>query len=195
MATMVKWIDGTSEFDFDTIPQASREGILSRCIGHFRNELASAALGWAKGQVAGEDGKASAVSSADAAAYRDSHVDEAKTFGDKWMAAKLQAIQDGKLGVRTSSEGSGGVDPLTREMHKIAIADLTAMLEAHGLKMPRGEDKLTLRGVEHSRGSLVSAKLAKDGDAIEKKAKANLAAKAKTVASHKETDIADALGL
>ena len=100
---------------------------------------------------------------------------------DQMVSTRHFMREHNRLGITSVIDAGGGGQNYPDNYQ--AIAKLAA------------EDKLTLRGVEHSRGSLVSAKLAKDGDAIERKAKANLAAKAKQVASHKEVDLADALGL
>lgn len=123
------------EVNFDELPQSSKDALLSRVAGHFNNESASAAIGWARKMVAGDEGKAADVSAEEAKAYRDAHPDETSAFIKTWYATKLTQLQDGTLGVRAAG---GGADPLEAAMHKIARAEIRTLL---GKDCPSGKDE------------------------------------------------------
>jgi len=129
--------NGENLGDFEALPTKSREALLSRVVGHFNNEAASARIGWAKSKVAegmGNGAKAVDVSTADARNYTEANAEAAAAFVKDWFAAKRNQILDGTLGVRAAG---GGIDPLEATMHRIAKREIAALV---GKAFPRKDD-------------------------------------------------------
>lgn len=189
-----------SEHDFDVLPEPTRQGIISRAMAHiFGNEVASAVVSKIRTTIAETSEpkrKAETVTTDEVKRYRKEKPEQVKTWTDEFQAEKKTAILEGKLGVRTGG-GGAAVDPLTRAMHKIAVDEVTELLSAHGLKMPRGEEVIDLAGQKLGRGDLIARRLNTNGANIEKEAKAQLAAAARKAKAIKEgsAGVAEALGL
>ena len=212
MTLMFKAHDG-SMHDFDALPEASRNGMINRAVAHiFGNEVASQVVGKIRATIAGDNGKAADVTSEAVSTYRKANPKIISDWTVEFQAEKLAAILAGQLGVRATGTG-GGVDPLVKEIRRIAADEFTKVLAGVGLKMPRGENTITLRGQVLDRDACIDRWLAgvdpqgtfgpkgaANKDRIEKAAEANLrrdAAAAKK-ASELNTDadaVAAALGL
>lgn len=188
-----------TEADFDALPDATKAGMLNRALAHiFGNEVASSVVSKVRqhiGDNADPKRKAESVTTDEVKRFRLENAETVKTWADAFQAEKKAAILEGKLGVRVG--GGGAVDPLTRAMHKIALVEVTGLLEAHGMKMPRGEDTIELAGQSVGRGDLIERRLKTNGAAIEREAKAQLAAAARKTKALTEGSgaLAEALGL
>jgi hypothetical protein len=162
-----KWSDG-SEHDFDSLPEASRQAMVNRAVNHIvGNEVASSVVGFIKSEIAtAANIKPEAVSRDAIKVYRGENgaVIDAKTA--EFCSAKLKAVLDGTLGVRAAGSGPRLVDPVAREIRKIAETEIGLILAAHKdaegneLKLPRGDATLTLGDATFTRGDLVDRHLA-----------------------------------
>lgn len=181
-----------------TAIEASIVALINRGVNHvLGNEVASQVTAWKRAECGLKADDKSPEAKAAIAKFTAENKEAIEAKTREYRDAKVADILAGKLGVRTGG-GGGAVDPLTREMNRIATAELQVLLEAHGLKLPRGEDTLSMRGKDLTRGDLIAAHLAKHGDKVEKEAKANLAAaarKAKALVADAGDSLADALGI
>lgn len=189
-----------TEADFDELPAATKVGMLNRALAHiFGNEVASSVVSKVRQTIAENASparKAESITTDEVKRFRLENAETVKGWADAFQAEKKSAILEGKLGVRIGGGGSA-VDPLTRAMHKIALVEVTGLLEAHGMKMPRGDDTIELAGQTVGRGDLIERRLKTNGPAIEREAKAQLAAAARKTKALTEGGgaLAEALGL
>lgn len=189
--TTFKFPGREDEIEFETLPEASRRALLSRVVGHFNNELSAAVIAFGRDAVAksrGNGAKASDVSTAESREYRDSHAEAVSDFAREWMAAKFTQIMDGTLGVR--SGGGTSVDPLEKEMLRIASEEIKTVFNSKGWKFPRGEETFTAgkittnregwidRWLNQSNDKLLGGKGEPNEPRIKKMAERNLANKA-----------------
>lgn len=189
--TTFKFPGREDETVFEDLPEASRKALTSRMLAHFKNELSAALGAFGRDAVAksrGNGATAADVSTEESKSYRDSHVEETKTYAAEWYAAKYQQMIEGTLGSRASS----GVtfDPLDREMLRIARDEIMTVFNSKGWKFPRGEEtfpagKLVLnregwidRWLNHSNDKLLGGKGDQNEPRIRKMAERNLANKA-----------------
>lgn len=105
MATMAKWHDGT-EFDFDGLPDKSREALISRAVAHVMgNEASSKVVAKIRAAcVNGSDRKAADVTTDEIKTFRAAH--EADGIVNDWTLEEQNKLRDailaGELGMRAS---------------------------------------------------------------------------------------------
>lgn len=193
--TMFKFPGREDETVFEDLPESSRQGLLSRAIARFTNEKSSALLAYGKAQLAknaGNGATAGSFTNQQAAEYRDSHVDEMAAYATKWFADKYIQMVEGKLG--TVSTSGAVIDPLEKEMLRIASEEIRTVFKNRDWKFPRGEDtftagKITLdrdgwidRWLKHSDDRLINPQKGRTPEPneprIRKMAERNLASKA-----------------
>jgi hypothetical protein len=208
MALSFKFPHDESEGDFDALPEASRLGIINRGLAHiFGNEVASQVVGHVRGRIAGEDGKASEVSTEAIKAYREAHPDEMTAKTQEFQKAKHQAILEGKLGVRASGSGVS-VDPMTKEMLRIAKDEIQAIFKKRGWAWPTKDTMFTAnkdtptevtldasgwtrRWLDVSNDKLAGGKGDPNRPRIEKLAQRNLQAKASLAKRVEDAQVGD----
>ena len=135
---------GTNELAWGDVPEESRRALAQRGFTHiFGNEHAATRKRLA------DAGKTQA---------------EQETALAQWTAGKLSAIADGTLGVRVTST----VDPVEREMERLAGAAIRTAAKAKKVELPKGAAFETI----------VAKYIAKNSDDLRKQAEAALAAKA-----------------
>lgn len=195
MPIMFKWFDET-EIDFETLPEASRRAIILRGVNHFNSEASAHVVAKAKQAIAGDNRKAESVTGPEVKSWRQANPEEASRLATEFFAARKAGLLDGTIGTRAAGGGTS-VDPLMKEMLRIAAEEVKTLLEAHSLKMPRGEEVLKLAGQEFDRQALVSRQLERNRAKIEDEAKKVLAAKARKAKALVESgsELATALGL
>lgn len=142
-------------------------------------------------------------------ARKDKHLEDTKVEADEdtvagWKAEfvtkAINALLEGTIGVRAAGQAS--VDPFEAMCEKIAKAEVLEILRANGIKIPKKDETVKFaNGAEKSIEDMIASRLEKNGEAIEKAAKKELAEKAKKVAAAKAiadaatTKDADSLGL
>ena len=186
-ATVVTW--GAHSIDVATIPLQSLTVMVRRTLAHMLgNEVASKVL--SRAEAAAKEG----------APMTDAQKEALTT---EFRTDIIAAINEGKLAIRASAGPKA--DPIESRMAKIALKEITTILTTQGIKVPKGDDTITLDvgGVptQMSRDTLVDRRLAREGDRIRKEAEAELRAEArkadkiKAAAGAAEGKTADALGL
>ncbi len=137
-----------AECDFDALPEPSKAGIISRGLrAIFSNEVASQLTSHIKGVIAGEDGKASEVSTEAVKAYHEANGEALSPKVREFSDGKKQAILEGKLGMRAAGSGSS-VDPLMKEMLALAKAEIRSIFTKKGWTFPTkdGTSTVTIGG-------------------------------------------------
>jgi len=156
------------------LPPASLVALAQRGFTHvLSNEVSSIVVGGIRKAIAeARQGKAGDVTTDEVKAFREANAEIVDTLTANAEKAKLDEITSGKLGQgRTSSGGTRSANPLTKEMRKIALAEVIDVLTAHGLKLPRGEERLAMAdGQMLSREDLIERRLAKQGERIQAEA-------------------------
>ena len=193
--TTFKFPGQEDETTFEDLPMASRKALLSRVVGHFNNELSAATIAFGRDMVAkarGNGTKASEIDTAASREYRDENPNVVRQFSTEWLAAKFQQILEGTLGER-AARTAVTVDPLEREMLKVAGDEIRAVFKTKGWEFPRGEKtftagKITLdregwieRWLKQSNDKLLGGKGDPNEPRIRKLAERNLANKAAMV--------------
>lgn len=175
---------GDHTLDFSKLPPKSLEAMLKRGVAHYLgNEVAS--------KVSGRKAKAAA----DGTPLAD---DEVAAIKAEYVAAALQALNEGTVGVSTRGPAA---DPIDSEMEKIARAEINTVLKANGAKFQgKGEDrKVTFAdGQSFTMPQLIERRLGSPdhGDRIRKEAEKAIKARAKALAAAKsEAPVTEALGL
>lgn len=159
---MFKWTDGT-EHDFDALPTTSRQALVNRAVSHVTgNEVASSVVAWIRGEIAGTDRKAESVTKDEVQKFRADNGAAIDAKVAEFQAAKLKAIIDGTLGVRAPGSGPRQVDPVAREIRKIAETEVGILLSAvrdestgKPMVLPRGDAVLTLGNVSLDRNGWI----------------------------------------
>lgn len=146
-------------------PSTSIEALIRRGISHYLgNEQASKLTAW----KAKEENKS--ATDEQIAAHKVSLI-----------GAALAALAAGTVGIRAPRQPS--VDPIEREMDRIALREVAAVLKSNGLKMPKGEATVTFgsgdSAVALTQDDLVERRLAKHGERIRKEAEAEIKRKAR----------------
>lgn len=152
------------EIDVTDLPAKSIDALLSRGLTRFLgNEQASKVSSW-KAAFKTEHG--TEPTDDNVAAYHASVVADA-----------VKRLVEGTIGTR---QPSVTVDPLEKEMHRLAKAEVVEILRANSIKVPKEGEAVTFAdGSQKTLDDMIEARLAKRGEAIEKEAKRILAAKAK----------------
>ena len=185
--------DGTQVAHTD-LPDASLQGLLNRASSHvYGNEVASQVTSFIRSALDLKAGDTSAEAKAAIKAYREANPDQISAKTQEFQAAKTQAIQEGKLGVRAPGTGAS-VDPMTKEMLRIAKDEIQAIFKKRGWTFPTkeatftansGGEAVTLdatgwvkRWLDVSNDKLAGGKGDPNRPRIEKLAQRNLQAKA-----------------
>lgn len=178
---------GSIMIDYSALPAKSIGALLSRGLTHYLGSE-----------------QASKVK-----AIKDKHLEEHKVeLADDEIAAikadlvsqAIAKLLDGTIGVR---QAGVQIDPLDIAMAKIAKQEVSDILRANGIKVPKKDEAVQFAdGTSKSMADMVSARLEKNRDAIEKAAKKALADRQKQANAAKavadavgESKTADALGL
>ena len=181
MTTELKFADYV--VDAATLPQVSIHALLSRGFAHILgNEISAKIVARIRREIKGENKEV--PTREQITAFREGNEDIVASWAKEEEEKVLQALADGTLGVRAPSGISNQrLDPLTREIRKIALAEVSAILHSNKLALPKGEGKVVFpNGEAFTRAELVERRLAKHGERIEKEAKKVLANVEKAVA-------------
>lgn len=156
---------GAHVINVDALPHTSILALVRRGLSHYLgNEQASKLTAWKQR-------------------------DENKSATDEQVAghkaslvqAAIEALTAGTVGIRAPRQPS--IDPVEREMERIALREVSAVLKANGLKMPKGEATVTFGTGEGqtmlTQDDLVERRLTKHGDRIRKEAEAEIKRKAR----------------
>lgn len=175
---MANLVYNETSVDHGAIPIASLVALAQRGLNHvMQNEVSSKVVGHIRKLVNPE--KASDVTTEQVKAYRAEHDGEISALENSYRAEKWNEINNGTLG-ETTVRGPK-VDPLTGEMRKIATALVRKQLAANNLKLSK-EQKIVIRGTEFTLAELVSRRIERDREVIEREAKAALAEAARRMA-------------
>lgn len=160
-----KWSDG-SEHDFDALPEVSRQALVNRAVSHITgNEVASSVVAFIKSEIAGDNRKVESVTTDEVKAFRaaDGNGEKIKAKTLEFQTAKLKQVLEGTIGVRAAGSGPRMVDPVEREMRKIAETELGIILGKHKddttgkpIVLPRGDAMLTMGPVTLDRAGWIS---------------------------------------
>lgn len=178
-------IAGTA-IDLTALPGKSISALLSRGLTHyFGSEQASRVKAW-KDKVL-EETKVEPVE------------DEIVAFQKERFGIALSNLLEGTIGQRAIGIT---IDPLEKVKAQIARQDVIDILKANSIKVPKGDEAVEFADkTTKTMADMVKTRLERDGDAIEKRAKAVIKerekakAKADEAAKAVETKTADSLGL
>lgn len=197
-AKMAEISYGDYKFDHAELPMASLVALAQSGLSHeLGNVVASGVVADIRKTVNPE--KPSDVTTEAVKAWRAAHPEQVAAFASARVTAKLEAIRNGTLGVSAPRGPSASADPLTAEMRKLAREQITAILEAAGMKFPgfsgKGDARkaltVTLKGKAFTGDELIANRLDAEypnnnREAIEREAKRNLDARAKAKAKMAE---------
>ncbi len=178
-------VNGTT-IDLTALPGKSITALLSRGMTHyFGSEQASRVKAWK--DAFKEEHK---VDAAD---------DEVAAFQQERFGIALKNLLEGTIGQRAVGIT---IDPLEKVKAQIARQNVIDILKANSIKVPKGDEAVEFAdGSKKTMADMIKTRLERDGEAIEKAAKAEIKAreKAKAAAEEKaktvEAKTADALGL
>lgn len=170
---MFKFEYAGHEIDFATLPVASQIAMARRGLVHFLGNE----------QAAKVSAKANREADLAAKAFKEANGREATADEALAFVASDETKQEWKLGfiaegVKALAEGSVGmgargpaVDPVEAEMERIAKRQVTDILKANGIKVPRKDEAVTFNdGSTKTMEDMVEGRLAKNSDAIRKEA-------------------------
>lgn len=149
-------------------PVASVMAMAQRGFQHFLgNEVASKVVSKIKSEIASKtkDRKAESVSKDEIVAFRTEHATHVQAWTRAAVDEALKAFDEGTIGTR--SGGGARVDPLTAAMNTIARTEVTVTLKANGIKVPKGDDTVTLQGEPFTMAQLIARRLEKHGTRIQ----------------------------
>lgn len=168
------------EVDFDSLPEPSRLALAHRGLrAYLGNEQAS---------------KVTAYKAKNA----DATAEMIGEYHGGCIRGALEAMKAGNMSAgRTAAEP---VDPVEQVMRKLAASDVSAKLKAGGYVRPRkAETKISFPDASYTFAELVDRAIAKQGDALRKRAEAEIAAERRKVEKAKaaagDTKSAEALDL
>src|SRR5665213_2926780 len=178
---------GTHEIDVDALPEASKAALIRRGISHFLgNEQASKVSAWIESATKEAEGT---EPTAEAKAAKKA----------EFVKSAIEALVAGTIGTRVSGPR---VEPIEAIRNSIARKEVTDILRAAGIKVPKGDEGVKFAdGTVKTLAQMITTRLDKFGDRIEKEAAKKLADDARRVkaaqahAATVETKTADALGL
>ncbi len=208
---------GNHQIDETRFPPAITERLLGRAVAHILgNEVSSAVLAWQKKSIAEftndaakKDGKTETIKATDVTdamleVWRDNETVKAATEAkeDELRAAKIAAMYDGTLAVRTVRAPTR--DPVEAAARMIAKSEIIGILKANKLKFP-GKDETIMLGEEtFDADGLIDRRLANPAEGpritqlAERKVREDKRLKdatAKTVAAGAGNGLAASLGL
>lgn len=155
-----KYGDAIMIADLTKLPVTSLQAMVRRGLSHyFGNEQASKVTAWKESYA--EDHNGTAPNDAEVATYK---LDCQKKA--------LEALLAGTVGVHAPrGPKATPVDALVRQL---AIREITDVLTAHKLKMPKGEETVELAGKTFTREQLVDRRITAHGERLKKAAEAEL---------------------
>ena len=165
---------GTTEVDFDALPAASQRALAQRGLTHvLGNEVASKVHAWAQGE-----GQANSKDRAEVAAWKEANAAAIDAKTSEYVVDALAALTAGTLGDRV---GGPRLTPIETIKRRIAKVDIETILRTNKLKVPKGDETVTMKGEEFTMAQLIDRRLAHDvlGPEIVKKAEKELAAQKK----------------
>lgn len=156
--------------DTANLPAETIDALLSRGFAHyFGNEQAAKLTAKIKAAVATEtNGKATDVERAAVQAYRAAHPDEVAAWQADIVKSALEALDNGKIGVRESNGPREATDPVGVEVRKMAKARVLELLKSRGFKFPGKDEVLVLSDGSFSGAELIQRQIDKNGDAMRK---------------------------
>lgn len=191
--------------DTAALPEASRLAMIRRGLTHFLgNETASKVSGFKERVAKEKEAAFRAANTIPADATLGTDIDSAAfaATDEEVLAHRQTLIAEGIAKLAAGTVGHAvrapAIDPVEKEMERLAKADIKATLEANGLKVPRGEEKVTFsEGNSKSMDEMLATRLERFGDDLRKRAEKVLADKKRLAAKVKvEGDkTAEALGL
>lgn len=155
---------GEIQRDPGKLPEATLKALLARGFSHvLGNEVSAKVVARVRSHLAGAEGKADDVSTDAVKAFRKDNAETVIKWTAEAQADALKSMDEGTLGVR----GPGGprVDPVTSAMRNFAWEAIKAILKAQNLKVPTGEDTVTLQKgtpneASYTREQLIERRLA-----------------------------------
>lgn len=165
--------------DFTSLPEVSQRALAQRGLTHvLGNEVASRVHSWAQAE-----GQANSEDKAAVTAWKAANADKVDAKTAEVRKDMLDALASGTLGERGSS--GPRLSPVETIKRRIARGEITTILQAHKIKVPKGEDKVKMHDGEFTMNELIDRRLAKPehGERIAKAAEKELAAKAKAIAA------------
>jgi hypothetical protein len=187
---------GTTVLETADFAPASIDAMIRRGVSHFLgNEQASKVVGWMESEAKRRAGEGATAEQIAAAMPTD---EEKAAKKAEFVAAAIEALKAGTVG---ASVRGPRVEPIEAAKLAIAKAEVTSILRAAGVKVPKADEKVTLGGDQFTVAELVARRLDKFGDRITKEAQKRIddaakkekAAKASVASAPDKT--ADALGL
>ena len=148
-----------------------RNALLSRGFAHYLgNEQASKVVSKIRGVLA-NGGKASDVTKEQVKAWRDDPANASvlEAFEVECENVALAALDNGTIGVHVAS-GRVSRDPVMAAMNAIARVEITHTLKGAGLKVPKGEETVNLKGKDFTFSQLVERRLEQHGERLRKEA-------------------------
>ena len=164
---------GSHEIDTAAIPSTSLEALLRRGITHYLGNE----------QAAKVSGKVKAFRDEFKTEPSDEQIAEWKA---SFQLAAMEKLLAGTLGV--SAPRATSVDPVEREMDRLAAAEVRAILKANGLKVPKDDEAIEFaNGTTRTMDEMIANRLAhaEHGPKIEAEARKNVAAREAKKASVK----------
>jgi len=175
------------EVDFSALPEVSQFALAQRGLTHvLGNEVASRVHSWAQGE-----GQANSEDRETVKAWKAANAAAITEKTNAVVADMLKALSEGTLGNRVSGPR---LTPLETLCNQIARREIETILRANKIKVPKGDDKVSMPDGEFTMADLIARRLAKEstGNAIRAAAEKELKARAKALASV-ESDAAAAM--
>lgn len=168
----------------EDVPAATQHRMLSSAFAHIMgNEVASTVVARIRKAVAesspksadGKERKPDSVTRDEIEAYRktEAGASQIEKWEDELRAAKLAAILDGTLAVRTARAPSR--DPVETASRAIAKAEVMAILKQNGAKFPGKDETVSIGGQEVTGDDLIDRRLTNHGERIGKLAERKVA--------------------
>jgi len=177
---MLTYSDGKYTIDESALPAVTVQRMLQTGVNHILgNEVASAVGSKIKAAIVdGTERKASDVKTDELETYRAAHESVVATWTHDLRTAKIAAMLDGTLTVRSS--GGGGVtrDPIEAACRAIAKLEVTAVLKNAGAKFPGKDASVTIGNATLTGDDLLARRLAhpEHGPRIRREAEAKVKA-------------------
>ena len=175
---------GEYTVDPHALPETSVQALLSRGFAHvLGNEVSSKIVSRIRREIRGDLNEV--ASSEQVKAFRRANPDVIEAWEIETEQGTMQALIEGTLGVRPAgTERVARVDPLTREVRKIALAEISEICKTNQLVLPKGKNKVTFpNGDSFTRENLIERRIVKHGERITKEATKVLANATKAAAT------------
>lgn len=171
--------------DLSALPAKSISALLSRGLTHYLGSEQASKVKARKDKFAAENDGAELAE------------DEVTAIKQALVADAVKALQEGTIGSRAVGIV---IDPLEKVKHQVARAMVIETLKANGIKVPKGDEACEFAGgVKLTMADMIERKMAKEEEAITKKARSIIAEKeksakaARALAASVDAKTADAL--